>query len=92
MTTLRRLAVNTIKAVTQLASPVKQQWAQAMRRELDFIESDWAAFFWALGSTKILFRRQAFRLADLSDVPCASQVLRRKIHFRTSAGGAVVLA
>jgi hypothetical protein len=91
MTTLRRLAVNTIEAVTRLASPVTQEWAQAIRRELDFIESDWAAFFWAVGSTKILFRRQAFRLADLSDIPRASQVLRRKIQLRTFAGSAVVL-
>jgi hypothetical protein len=91
MTTLRRLAVTTIEAVTQLASPVTQEWAQAVRRELDFIESDWDALFWALGSTRILFRRQAFRLADLSDVPGASQALRRKIQLRTFAGSAVVL-
>lgn len=28
-----------------------------MLRELDFIESDWAALFWALGSTTAIFRR-----------------------------------
>jgi hypothetical protein len=27
-----------------------------MLRELDFIESDWAALFWALGSTAAIFR------------------------------------
>jgi hypothetical protein len=91
MFTLRRLAIKTIEMVTQLSSPVSRQWAQAMRRELDFIESDWAAFLWALGSTKILFRRQTFRLADLSDVLLASQMLRRKIKFRTFAGSGVVL-
>jgi hypothetical protein len=32
-------------------------WAAAMLRELDFIESDWAALFWAIGSTTAIFRR-----------------------------------
>jgi hypothetical protein len=31
-------------------------WAYAMLRELDFIESDWEALFWALGSTTAIFR------------------------------------
>jgi hypothetical protein len=30
-----------------------------MLRELDFIESDWAALFWALGSTTAIFRHSA---------------------------------
>jgi hypothetical protein len=31
------------------------EWAQALLWEKDFIESDWAALSWALGSTRILF-------------------------------------
>jgi len=32
-----------------------------MLRELDFIESDWAALFWALGSTTAIFRQRSTR-------------------------------
>lgn len=28
-----------------------------MLREMDFVEGDWAALFWALGSSTALFRR-----------------------------------
>jgi hypothetical protein len=36
--------------------PTAQDWANAMLRELDFIESGWAALFWALGSTTAIYR------------------------------------
>jgi hypothetical protein len=32
-----------------------------MLRELDFIENDWAALFWALGSTTAIFRQHSAR-------------------------------
>lgn len=51
MPVLRRLAVQWLEAVVRSAPPRCQEWASAMLRELDFIESDWAALRWALGST-----------------------------------------
>ena len=44
------LASAIFAAVIRRASPAARQWGTAMQREMDFIESDWAALFWALGS------------------------------------------
>ena len=51
MSILRRAAVSWLRSVVRNAPPTCQEWASAMLRELDFIESDWAALLWALGST-----------------------------------------
>jgi hypothetical protein len=53
----RRLAVRWLEAVANNAPPACQEWARAMLRELDFIESDWAALRWALGSTAAISRQ-----------------------------------
>jgi hypothetical protein len=45
-----------------------QLWGNAMLRELDFIEGDWAALFWAFGSTAALCRNSiTSRLRTLGD-------------------------
>src|ERR1700674_2178308 len=56
MSPIRRLASRLLGAVVRHSSSHSQDWANAMLRELDFIESDWAALFWALGSTTAIFR------------------------------------
>jgi hypothetical protein len=56
MTAVRRLASGLLRGVQRHAPAACQEWASAMLRELDFIESDWAALFWALGSTTAIFR------------------------------------
>lgn len=53
---LRKLAVRWLRAIVRKAPPACQEWASAMLRELDFIESDWAALIWALGSTAAISR------------------------------------
>jgi hypothetical protein len=55
----RKLAAGLLRAVLRLAPSESSGWAYAMLRELDFIESDWAALFWALGSTAALLRHAA---------------------------------
>jgi hypothetical protein len=57
----RRLASRLLHAVARHASSDCQDWANAMLRELDFIENDWAALFWALGSTTAIFRQHSAR-------------------------------
>jgi len=52
----RRVAVRWLQAVVRNAPSPCREWASAMLRELDFIESDWAALFWALGSTAAVTR------------------------------------
>jgi hypothetical protein len=55
----RRLAVKLLSAVVRHAPGDSRDWASAMLRELDFIEGDWAALWWALGSTTVILRRAA---------------------------------
>jgi hypothetical protein len=56
MAVLRKLAVRWLMAVVRNAPPACREWASAMLRELDFIESDWVALLWALGSTAAISR------------------------------------
>jgi hypothetical protein len=56
MTLARRLASRLLHAVLRHSPYYSREWASAMLRELDFIESDWVAFFWALGSTTAIFK------------------------------------
>src|SRR5580700_5185411 len=63
MSTPRRLASRLLCEVVRHSSSDSRDWANAMLRELDFIESDWAALLWALGSTAAIFRHSARALA-----------------------------
>jgi hypothetical protein len=56
MSAARRLSSRLLHAVVRHASSDSQGWARAMLRELDYIDSDWAALFWALGGTTAIFR------------------------------------
>lgn len=56
MPAVRRLASRLLLAVARHAPVECRDWANAMLRELDFIEGDWAALFWAMGSTTAIFR------------------------------------
>jgi hypothetical protein len=55
----RRWAAGLLRAAIRLAPEHSRAWAIAMLRELDFIEGDWAAFFWALGSLAAILRHAA---------------------------------
>jgi len=54
---VRRLANALLRAVLRHAAADSQEWAGAMLRELDFIENDWVALFWALGSITAICRQ-----------------------------------
>jgi hypothetical protein len=54
---VRKLANALLRAVLRHAGAESQEWAGAMLRELDFIENDWVALFWALGSINAIFRQ-----------------------------------
>lgn len=86
MKMIRRSATSLIRAVSRLASPSTQDWAQAMLAELDSIGSDWAALLWALGSVRILFVGQTNHLSGLSDIPAAAKVLADRMRQRTWLG------
>ena len=56
MPPLRRLASGLLHTALRYAPAETEEWARAMLSELDFIEGDWAALFWALGSATAIFR------------------------------------
>jgi hypothetical protein len=55
----RKLAAALLRAVLRLAPVESREWATAMLHELDFIKGEWAALFWALGSTMAILRHAA---------------------------------
>ncbi len=52
----RKCAGALLRAMLRLVPAESRDWALAMLRELDFIEGEWAALFWALGSTTAILR------------------------------------
>lgn len=62
MSTPRRIATGLLRAALHFSSTESREWASAMLRELDFIESDWDALLWALGSTTAIFRHSGREL------------------------------
>jgi hypothetical protein len=58
----RKIAVSLLRIVLRHSPTESQQWANAMLQELEFIEGDWEALFWALGSTTAIFRHSGGRL------------------------------
>lgn len=54
MALIRSLALRTLNAAVRRTRPEFRDWGLAMLREMDFIENDWAALFWAIGSVKSL--------------------------------------
>jgi hypothetical protein len=65
MSASRKIATWLLHAVQRYSSAESHEWASAMLRELDFIESDWAALFWALGSTTAIFGHSGRELLAL---------------------------
>ncbi len=61
MSAARKLASGLLRAVARRSPSGSREWADAMLRELDFIESDWEALFWALGSATAIFRHSGRR-------------------------------
>lgn len=90
MNIVRQVAVRILRTVFRLASPPTQNWAKAMLAELDSVGNDWEAFFWALGSVRILFVRQTIHPKGLSDIPAAAKVLADRMKQRTRLGSVSV--
>jgi hypothetical protein len=63
MSATRKFAARLLRFVIRHSPHETQAWGNAMLRELDFIESDWAALLWALGSTTAIFRQSGRAIA-----------------------------
>ena len=61
MSAIRKLATAMLDVVIKHSSPEARNWGSAMVREMDFVENDWSAALWALGSTTALCRYSLVR-------------------------------
>ena len=57
----RKFASALLKTALRHSCAESRCWGEAMLRELDFVESDWAALRWALGGSTALLRHSASR-------------------------------
>lgn len=71
MSLLRKVALKISDAVVRWASPGCKEWAKGLEREVAFIESDWRALGWALGSMRVLFDRREAQLGSLEEASVA---------------------
>ena len=46
---VKRMAFVLMKRVSRVLPPARLEWGEAMRHELDHIESDWGALKWSVG-------------------------------------------
>lgn len=80
---IRSLALRIVNAVARHVRPEIRDWPTAMLHEMDFIENDWAALFWAIGSVKLLFKRLEVPMGEPSDILRKAQKLETEIRRRT---------
>jgi hypothetical protein len=64
VTALRYLAARISGLVVRWAAPGCKEWAEGLAREVEFIESDWRALAWAIGSTRVLLDRKTSSLGS----------------------------
>jgi hypothetical protein len=73
MSLLRGLALHISAAVVRYASPGCKEWAEGLAREVEFVQGDWAALGWALGSVRILFDYREAPIGSLADLQAAAE-------------------
>ena len=84
MTLRRKLAIRISDTVVRRSLPSYKGWAEATRRELEFIEGDWAALGWALGSWKMAATcRCAPPLTSWAEVPGAARTFVKTARAST---------
>ncbi len=81
MKLIRGLALGITQLVVTCASPGSQEWAHALARELDFIEDDWSALRWALGSVRILFNYRPAPIRSFADLTRAAESFAERKRY-----------
>ncbi len=59
--------------VMRHASPSSKEWAEGLAREADFVESDWKALAWSLGSMRVLFSYREAPLRSFAELTKAAE-------------------
>ena len=90
MSPARRLASKLLRALVRHSSSDTRHWANAMLRELDFIENDCTALFWSMGSITAIFRHSVPRRLrswfGKHLIPEGAPILK---HIRKNAAGTI---
>jgi len=73
MSLIRRVAKGISKFVVRRVSPGSKEWAEGLAREVDFVEGDWRALAWALGSVLVLFRYREAPVRSLAELTAAAE-------------------
>ncbi len=85
MTLVRRVAMKISGVVVvRYASPGCRDWAEGLAREVEFIEDDWDALRWAIGSTRVLFDRREAPMTSLADVADRGRRLSERVSKESS--------
>ena len=74
MTILRRLAMRIAEEAVERAKPRCKEWAEGLEREVAFIESDWRALGWAIGSVRVLFQNPPKPLGNSAEIARAGRL------------------
>ena len=73
MTLVRSVAMKITGVVVRYASSGCKEWAEGLAREVGFIEDDWTALWWAIGSTRVLLDRREAPMTSLSEAAWKAQ-------------------
>ncbi len=82
MTLVRRVAVRISGFVVDHASSGCWEWAEGLAREVEFVEGDWAALWWALGSLRVLLDRREDTVRSLSEASFKARQFRESLNER----------
>jgi hypothetical protein len=67
MTLVRRVAMAISGVVVRYASSGCKDWAEGLAHEVEFVQGDWAAFWWALGSARVLLDRREATVGSVNE-------------------------
>lgn len=74
MRLVRRLAVGVSEFVVRRASRPAREWAEGLAREVEFVEGDWRALAWAIGSVRVLFQNAPKPLRNAAEIARAGRM------------------
>jgi len=68
MTIVRTAAQKISAKVVCYSSAGNKEWAEGLAREVDFIQSDWGALLWSMGSLRVLLDRRPAPIRTYDDL------------------------
>lgn len=84
-----RVAEGISRFVVRHASSGSREWAEGLAREADFVESDWKALAWSLGSVRVLFSYREAPLRSLEDLSTEAEKYAERSRHRFGSTDAI---